>query len=97
MKGILFCILDDGKPYIEEIDLPIDRYTEIYAWGLDFWRAFLAKPKFLRWIAKLAMGKYAYRELYGLKEALLKRNELVGADWAVSETCEYYKDKVSLD
>lgn len=96
-KGTLFYTLDDGSPYATEIDLPIDGFWDGRAWAQDFWNMFLDRPKFLRWIAKLAMGKYAYRELYGLKEALLKRGTLIGADWALPETMEYYKDKVSLD
>jgi hypothetical protein len=42
----------------------------VYAWGLDFWRAFLEKPKFVRWLCFLLMGKYAKNELLGLKKSL---------------------------
>ena len=42
----------------------------VEAWAQDFWLAFLEKPKFIRWVCKTLMGKYAWRELIGMKEEL---------------------------
>ena len=52
----------------------------------------MARPKIMRWIARLAMGKYAYRELYGIKETVLKHGYRI---WDYSlQTQEYHKDKI---
>jgi len=63
---------DTRKPQVTKIDLPIETYAALFAWGLDFWLAYLERPKILRWIARKAMGRYAYRELYGIREAIGK-------------------------
>ena len=88
---------DDGKFQAIKIDIPIDTNYDIVAWVQDFWNLFLGRPKFLRWIAKLAMGKYAYRELYGALEAMKEKKIPIDAMFANDESLEYYKDKVSLD
>ena len=43
-----------------------------FGWGLDFWRAFLERPKVVRWLVKTLMGKYAWSEIVGLKMGLEK-------------------------
>ena len=96
-KGMVTFTDEGGKFHAHEIDIPIDYNTTIVAWVQDFWNLFLERPKFLRWIAKLAMGKYAYRELYGALEAMKKRKIPIDAMFANDESLEYYKDKVSLD
>jgi len=71
-------------------------YASAAAWALDFWYAFLERPKILRWIAKLAMGKYAYREIYGAKQAVKKYGwfrETCGYDL---KNMDYHKDKVEI-
>lgn len=75
---------------------PIESYADVSAWGQDFWNQFLCRPKFLRWIAKLAMGKYAYRELYGMKEAIQNHKHLIGPEYSLPETMDYYAEKVDL-
>lgn len=45
-------------------------FTVAYAWGLDFWRVFLSKPKFIRWLCKTIMGRYAWNELVGMKQSI---------------------------
>ena len=72
-KGTLFSKHPDtGETQVTEIDLPIETYAALFGWGLDFWLAYLERPKILRWIARKAMGRYAYRELYGIKESIGK-------------------------
>ena len=49
-------------------------YASCYGWGMDFWRAFLLRPKIIRWLVKKLMGRYAWNELVGLKEAIEKED-----------------------
>ena len=48
----------------------MNHYTTTFAWGLDFWRTFLEKPKWRRWVCRKFMGRYAWNELVGLKRAI---------------------------
>jgi hypothetical protein len=50
-------------------------FAYAYAWGLDFWRAFLEKPKFIRMVCLILMGKYARNELLGMKEAIERNGD----------------------
>jgi len=50
-------------------------YANFYGWSLDFWRAFLEKPKWRRWLCKKFMGRYAWNELIGMKQAVEKEYE----------------------
>lgn len=43
-----------------------------YAWALDFWRAFLERPKIVRWMIRILIGKYARSELVGMKISVQK-------------------------
>lgn len=45
-------------------------FATAFAWGQDFWRAFYERPRFLRWIAYLCMGRYARHELIGMRDAI---------------------------
>jgi hypothetical protein len=87
-KGLVFL---NGKVYEEEF--PIDTYISVLAWTQDFWRAFLIRPIIFRWLARIAMGKYAYRELYGAKEAIEKCGFTIWDSYGL-EFQEYHKDKV---
>ena len=77
-----------------------ESYADLYGWIQDFWKAFLERPKILRLIAKWAMGKYAYRELYGTREGLLKHG--LDVEWINKyvgyclEAMDYHKDKVKV-
>jgi len=42
------------------------------AWALDFCRAFNERPKIIRFIVLLLMGKYARNEYLGMEESLNK-------------------------
>ena len=96
-KGILvFINQETGEIDSHEMTLPMDTYVKFYVWGLDFWRAFIERPKIFRWIARLAMGRYAYRELQGLRQECDKRWE-GNVDFGYGlEDCDYHKDKVKI-
>ena len=71
-------------------------YASTFAWSLDFWRAFLERPKVFRWITRLAMGQYAYRELYGIKESIEKSGSSLDMSFISCglQGMDYHKDKV---
>jgi len=73
----------------------IETYIQVSAWAMDFWYAFLDRPKFLRWIAKIAMGKYAYRELYEIKVCFENVDLLPNIGYSLKHM-DYHKDKVDL-
>jgi len=92
IRADVFYIDKEGKSqhYIEYI--PVDTHHDLVGWTQDFWGAFLDRPKILRWIARIAMGKYAYRELYGTKESIIKRGWGI---WSYSlQEMDYHKDKI---
>ena len=87
-------VLDEKENYQwYEQTFPIETNASLVGWMQDFWGAFLERPKILRWLARKAMGKYAYRELYGSKEALEKTG------WGIwnyyLQDMDYHKDKIS--
>ena len=45
-------------------------FAPAFTWGQDFWRAFHERPRILRWIAYVCMGRYATRELIGMRDAI---------------------------
>jgi hypothetical protein len=72
--------------------IPVDTHADLVGWAQDFWAAFLERPKILRWITRIAMGKYAYRELYGTKESIIKHGWGI---WDYScQNQDYHKDKI---
>ena len=89
-KGV---VILDGKVF--EMLFPIDTHAAEVAWSLDFWRAFLERPRLFRLIAYLFMGKYATRELIGLKENLDKSGYLTEIDYSL-EDMDYHIRKVKL-
>jgi hypothetical protein len=91
-KGWIVCPDDNGINRWYEQTFPIETHHALLGWMQDFWAAFSERPKILRWIARVAMGKYAYRELYGSKEAILKSGYGIW-DYSLHEL-DYHKDKV---
>jgi hypothetical protein len=71
-----------------------ESYVAFYAWGMDFWRAFLMKPRILRWLVRKIMGRYAWNELVGLKECVEKINDQAfNPDIGYNcEECDYHND-----
>jgi hypothetical protein len=47
-----------------------EEYIRIFAWALDFCRAFSDRPKIIKLLIRWFLGKYARRELLGLFEWL---------------------------
>ena len=70
---------------------PEDHLATIPWWGLDFWRAFNERSRILREIARLAMGKWAFGELIGLREAVDKGGYDTTFFYGM-EVCTYHKD-----
>ena len=73
----------------------IEGYARVFAWMQDFWAAFDERPLLLRWIARLAMGKYAYRELHGSREAIIDNGYGIH-DYSLHDM-DYHKDRISWD
>lgn len=94
-KGTMFSTHPDtGELVVTEWDLPIDMNFSILAWGEDLIRALNNIPYWRRWLIRRLMGKYAWRELIGLRDDLLKKGYPLDGWSAVPHECEYYKDKV---
>ena len=98
-KGILvFINQQTGEIDSDEMTLPIETNSSLLMWSVDFWRAFLERPKIFRWITKLSMGKYAFRELYGTRECIEKQGYSLDINFIGYELTEmgYHKDKVKI-
>ena len=83
----------DGMPRSYIAYLPINTHHDLVGWMQDFWSAFLDRPKIFRWMARIFMGKYAYRELYGSKESLDKYGWFISDGYCLQNQ-EYHKDKI---
>ena len=93
-KGRLtFINQETGKLDSCEIDLPIETYITVLAWGLDMIRALHERPHVVRWLIRLLMGRYAYRELIGLRDSIEKAGYTTTYNYGI-EGCEYHQDKV---
>ena len=65
-------------------------------WALDFVRAMRERSRLMRWLFRLAAGKYAYREFVGL--VLCLDNSGFAPEWGYGlENCEYHNKKLPLD
>jgi len=67
----------------------------IYGWAIDFWRAFMQRPKIIRWIVKLIIGKYAWSELIGMKMRFDAEGEEFGSGWYRLEGSAYHKENLN--
>ena len=97
-KGMLISNDPEGKTHVTEIDLPIETYASALGWGMDMCRAMMHFSKFRKYLLKLIMGKYAFRELIGLRDCIEQygytcSNPDIGY---CLENMEYHKDKVKL-
>lgn len=71
-------------------------FATAFTWGQDFWRAFHERPRMLQWAALACMGRYARRELIGMRDAIEK--EGYSTHYPYDETLrsmEYHQEKVS--
>lgn len=62
------------------------------AWTIDFIRAFMARPRVIRWLVYLLIGKFAHHELNGLFREL-NRLEFIITDGYDLKTSSYHNDK----
>jgi hypothetical protein len=67
------------------------KLSPIAAWGVDFCRAFNERPRLLQWIARQCMGRYAWRELMGVREALNKAGYDPGLPYGL-ESMDYHQE-----
>lgn len=95
-KGMLIFINADTRLVDSvEIDLPIETYVDCAFWGLDMLRKIVEFSRFRKWIIRILLGRYAYREMIGLRDSLVNKHGLfVEPGWYGIEGCEYHKDKV---
>lgn len=91
-EGILIHEYPKGHLRVDKIMLPFESHANVLGWGQDFLGAYYGRPWILRLIARLAMGKYAYRELVGVREAIEKNGYGI---WDYDlEDMEYHQDRV---
>lgn len=67
--------------------------SKSFAWAIDFVRAYRSRPLWARVLARLAMGKHAYRELAGLADVI----DTTGWDSKFPydlQNMEYHKESV---
>jgi hypothetical protein len=85
--------LEDMKMEIQYLN----NYISTVAWAQDFVYALEERPKIFKWIFKLTIGKYAWREFLGMVETLIRSGGYypnhVGYSCAKQE---YHKDHRTL-
>lgn len=70
-------------------------FASAFAWGQDFWRAFHERPRILRWVAFSCMGRYARRELIGMRDAIEKEGYSTRIPYDESlRNMDYHQEKV---
>jgi hypothetical protein len=70
-------------------------YPLITAWAIDFMRAAYMRGLLARLMFRVVMGKHAYREFIGLRDAIAKEVPLdIGYDLT---RMDYHGEKVPLD
>ena len=63
-------------------------------WGLDMIRAIIDLPRWRQVLIRMLMGKYAWRELIGLRDTIVALGYSCSTGYSVGEECRYYKDVV---
>ena len=92
--GLLITLID-GELHSYEQDFPMEDYIGCIAWGEDMMKAIHAHGKFRKWLIRLALGKYAYREMIGLDETINLYGFNTHDAYELKEM-DYHKDKVNL-
>ena len=68
----------------------------VVAWAEDFTRALYERPRIIKALIRLLLGKYAYRELWGLNNEV--EHGFIGMEHRLIgyslQKCEYHKDKI---
>lgn len=63
-------------------------------WAMDFFRALLNRPWWARFFFGFVIGKCAYREFIGMRNALLTRHPYLWDAYGLA-SADYHKDKIS--
>ena len=71
-------------------------YAGYSIWSLDFIRAMNERPTLIKYLLRLILGKYAYREFVGLVEAFEKDGWYDPFMCYGCEGVDYHKDKKPL-
>lgn len=85
---------------VEDAEFNIKAFGSSYAtiaWAEDFVYALEERPKIFKWIFKIAIGKFAWREFAGMVESLIICGGYMPKN--VGYCCkdqEYHKDKFEL-
>ena len=66
-----------------------------FSWSLDFCRAVRQRPWWARWLYRLVVGRYAYREFIGMQDALARESFNPYFDYSC-ENVSYHADEVPL-
>jgi hypothetical protein len=84
----------EGNLIVCEMDYPLETHITYLAWSLDMLRKLYEYNKLRRWLICILLGKYAFRELMGLRDLLIKDGYDLSFGYGL-EDCEYNKDKVN--
>lgn len=71
--------------------------SEVEAWAIDFTRAIQSRRRWVRLLLRCLMGRYAYRELVGLMEALEARGVSMHGVTYELQGQQYHNDSVPKD
>lgn len=68
-------------------------YASGWAWALDFSRALYERPKIIKWLINILIGRYARRELNGFFEDCKKQGLSAKFSYDL-QNIGYHKDRV---
>lgn len=66
-----------------------------FGWTLDFLRAVHNRPRFTHWLLRLAVGRYAWRELCGMSHAIRQQGFPPENDYDL-QGAGYHQEQVNL-
>jgi len=89
-KGI---VIYNNKVF--EMDFPVETYIVAVAWGQDMICAINDFGKIRKFILRMIMGRYAWREMIGLRDSIEKYGYGTNHGYSL-ENLDYHKDKVKL-
>ena len=71
-------------------------YASVAGWAVDFVKAARERPLWARLLLRLALGRYAYRELAGLVTELKKQGFVTNLPYELEGT-DYHRDAIPPD
>ncbi len=93
MKGTI--IVHSSPPRVVSVNLPIDTHAAVLGWGMDLCRAIHEFSRLRKWLLRLVLGRYAYRELVGLRDAIEEDGYPTDYGYEL-QGMGYHKDRVRL-